>query len=127
MPAASHWTLSDTTNRIVITVGVAYKSDPNYARELLLGVVKAHPNVLEEPGPNVTFEEFADSALNLVVRAYIASMDIRLTTINELHLAIHAALNEAGIEIAFPQRDINVRGLDQIIRPLAIEGQNKAA
>jgi potassium efflux system protein len=122
-----NWTLSDTTNRIVITVGVAYKSDPSVARELLLDVVKQHPNVLEEPGPNVTFEEFADSALNLVIRAYIASMNIRLTTISELHLSIHAALREAGIEIAFPQRDINVRGLEQAVQPLAIQNQQKVA
>jgi len=122
-----NWTLSDTTNRIVITVGVAYKSDPGAVRELLLKVVKQHPNVLVDPGPNVTFEEFADSALNLVVRAYIASMDNRLTTINELHLVIFHALNEAGVEIAFPQRDINVRGLEQVIPPAVLENQNQAA
>jgi len=107
-----NWTLSDSTNRIVITVGVAYRSDPQRARQIILEAVASHPNVLDEPATNVTFEEFADSALNLVVRAYISSMEVRLATINDLHILIHTALRQAGIEIAFPQRDINVRGFE---------------
>lgn len=110
-----NWTLTDTTNRIVITVGIAYQSNPNIARDLILKVVASHENVLADPAPNVTFEAFTDSALNLVVRVYLASMDNRLSTTHDLHANIHAALTEAGIEIAFPQRDINVRGIDQLL------------
>lgn len=109
-----NWTLTDTTNRILITVGIAYHSDPQHARDLILQAVTSHANVLTEPAPNVTFEEFADSALNLVVRAYVANMEVRLATVHELHLAIHSTLRDAGIEIAFPQRDIHVRGLESI-------------
>ena len=106
-----NWTLSDTTNRIVITVGVAYKSDPEKTRDILASVLQEHPNVLDDPAPNVTFEGFGDSTLNFVIRAYLASMDNRLSTIHQLHSTIHRRLGEADIEIAFPQRDINVRHL----------------
>jgi potassium efflux system protein len=108
-----NWTLSDTTNRIVITVGLAYKSDTRRARELILKIADEHPNVLEEPAPNVTFEAFGDSTLNFVLRCYVASMDIRLITIDELHEAIHDRFNQEGIEIAFPQQDIHVRSIQQ--------------
>ncbi len=108
-----NWTLSDTTNRLVIAVGVAYKSDPEEARSIMLEVLTEHPNVLDDPQPHVTFEGFGDSALNFVIRAFLASMDVRLATIHELHSSIHRRLNEAGIEIAFPQRDLNIRSVPQ--------------
>ena len=109
-----NWTLSDKTNRIVINVGVAYRSDPEKARELILQAVSSHPNVLTEPAPSVTFEEFGDSALNLVVRAFLSSLENRLSTTNDLHACIHKTLKTADIEIAFPQRDIHVHGLEQL-------------
>jgi potassium efflux system protein len=122
-----NWTLSDTTNRIVLKVGVAYRSDPEVARALMLEVVQRHPNVLADPAPNVTFEEFADSALNLIVRAYVSSMDVRLETIHGLHVSVHKALQEAGIEIAFPQRDITVRGIESASIPEIAHAMQKAA
>jgi potassium efflux system protein len=122
-----NWTLSDTTNRIVIKVGVAYSSDPEQARQLILQVVTSHGSILADPAPNVTFEEFSDSALNLVVRAFIANMSNRLSTIHELHVNIHKALNAAGIEIAFPQRDIHVRGLENLALGNQRSSQREAA
>ena len=57
-----------------------------------------------------TFEEFADSSLNLTLRAYLPNVDDRLKTITELHTEIDKRFAEAGIEIAFPQRDLHFRG-----------------
>jgi potassium efflux system protein len=114
-----NWTLSDTTNRIRFTVGVAYKSDPVRTRDILLSIVKDHPQVLDDPAPLVTLEQFGDSTLVFVVRAFVASLDVRLATIHELHTEIHRRLGNAGIEIAYPQRDINIRGLEQLLSPPA--------
>jgi len=107
-----NWTLSDTTNRIVINVGIAYASNTVQARLSMQEVVLAHPNVLQDPGPVVTFEAFGDSTLNFVIRAYLASLDVRLETIHQLHEQLHQRLGEDGIEIAFPQRDLNIRSVD---------------
>ena len=112
-----NWTLSDTTNRIVIEVGVAYHTDPEEAREVLLTTVQQHPNVLADPAPQVTFEGFGDSTLNLVIRAYVATMDVRLQTIHTLHSQIFQQLKEAKIEIAFPQRDVNLRVMSSAALP----------
>ena len=104
-----NWTLSDQTNRIVINVGVAYRSDTVKARELLLRVANEHPLILADPAPIATFEGFGDNTLNLVLRCYLPSFDGRLPTITELHTDIDEAFRGAGIEIAFPQLDIHLR------------------
>ena len=64
--------------------------------------------VLHEPGPLLTFEGFGDNALNLILRAYVGSIDHRLATITALHKAINHKFEEAGIVIAFPQRDVHL-------------------
>ncbi len=103
-----NWTLSASLNRIVIPVGVAYGSDTERARQILLEVAAEHPRVLEDPAPLASFEEFADSALNLVLRAYLPDLDNRLGTITELHTEIDKRFAAAGIQIPFPQRDVHL-------------------
>jgi potassium efflux system protein len=103
-----NWTLSNPVNRIIISVGIAYGSDTERARELLLKTAEEHPNVLEDPAPMATFEGFGDNALNFLLRCYLPNLDNRLATITELHLAIDKVFREAGITIAFPQRDVHL-------------------
>ena len=69
-----NWTLSNPINRVVITVGVAYGSDTQKARELLLKVAGEHPIVMEDPAPLATFEGFGDNALNLVLRCLFTQL-----------------------------------------------------
>ena len=102
-----NWTLSNPINRVVITVGVAYGSDTQKARELLLKVAGKHPIVMEDPAPLATFEGFGDHALNLVLRCYLPNFDNWVINKTELHTAIDKAFRKAGITIAFPQKDIH--------------------
>ena len=104
-----NWTLSTPVNRIVVPVGVAYGSDIDKALQILLDVAADHPRVLDEPAPMASFEQFADSSLNLFLRAYLPDLDTRLGTITELHRAIDKRFAAAGIEIAFPQQDLHLR------------------
>ncbi len=103
-----NWTLSDQVNRIVIPVGVAYGSDVQKALQIISDVAKEHPRILVDPAPLITFEGFGDNALNLILRCYLDSLEFRLLTITELHTAINEKFNQAGIVIAFPQRDIHL-------------------
>jgi potassium efflux system protein len=112
-----NWTLSSPLNRITINVGVAYGSDTVKARRILTEIAEAHPVVLEDPAPLINFEAFADSTLNLSMRCYLPNMDNRLRTITEIHEEIDRRFKEAGIEIAFPQRDLHVRTVpNELIR-----------
>ncbi len=111
-----NWTLSDQMNRIVITVGAAYGSDVKQAMELMAEAAGEHERILDDPAPIVTFEGFGDNALTLLLRCYLDSLEFRLATISELHEAINRKFEEAGITIAFPQRDVHL----DTARPLDI-------
>ncbi|MCO8121339.1 mechanosensitive ion channel [Stieleria sp. TO1_6] len=106
-----NWTLSDKVNRIVVEVGLAYGSDTEQARELLLKAANDHPIVLKDPAALATFEGFGDNSLNLVLRAFLPSLENRLQVIHELHTSIDQAFRAAKIEIAFPQRDLHIRSM----------------
>ena len=120
-----NWTLSASISRIVINVGVAYGTDTDRAREILLEVAADHPIIMTDPAPMATFEQFADSTLNLVLRCYVPDLGFRLRTTSELHTEVNQRFNQAGIEIAFPQQDIHLRsGIEHLIPP---SGDAKAA
>ncbi len=106
-----NWTLSDSTNRIVVEVGVAYGSDMQHACQVIREICEANETVLGDPPPLITFSGFGDNTLNIVVRAFLSSLDNRLATIHSLHEEIYRQLNKEGIEIAFPQRDLHLRSL----------------
>lgn len=107
-----NWTLSDAINRIEVKVGIAYGSDVEMARKILLKTCVAHPAIVGDPPASVTFQEFGDSSLNLVLRAFLRDYDSRMPTINDLHTRINEAFNEAGVVISFPQRDLHFRSVD---------------
>ena len=65
-------------------------------------------NVLEEPKPYSSFEEFGDNSLLLYLRCFIEYNDNRVHIITELHKAIDKKFRDADISIAFPQRDIHL-------------------
>ncbi|MEQ9407673.1 MAG: mechanosensitive ion channel [Fuerstiella sp.] len=119
-----NWTLSDKTNRIVITVGVAYGSNTELARGLLVKAATDHALVLEDPPPVATFEGFGDSCLTLLLRCFLPSLENRLKTITELHEAIDREFKANGLEIAFPQRDIHVRSMMAL--PISLPASQQA-
>jgi len=71
-------------------------------------VADEHERVLDDPPTLVAFESFGDSSLTIVLRCFIGSMDYWRQTMSELHLAINNKFSAAGINIAFPQRDIHL-------------------
>jgi len=104
-----NWSLSDQVLRLVIRVGIAYGSDTRKAGRILLDVAKGNSRVLPEPKPKAFFQEFGESSLNFELRTWVKDVDDWMVGRHELHQAIDDAFREAGVEIAFPQRDIHVR------------------
>jgi potassium efflux system protein len=103
-----NWTFSDSLTRIVIPVGIAYGSDVAKALKLTEEVAREHKSVLEDPAPFVTCENFGDSSIILTLRAYLPSLDRRLSTASEIRASIKSKFEEAGVVIAFPQADIHL-------------------
>lgn len=107
-----NWTLGDSITRTVIQVGVAYGSDVQKAKEILVRIAQENPNILDDPAPFATFEEFGDSTLNLYLRYFLPDISNLLGTKSEVHERIDEEFKAAGIEIAFPQRDLHLRSID---------------
>jgi small-conductance mechanosensitive channel len=116
----TNWTLGNTWGRAKLQIGVAYGSDVETVMATLLEVAKKHPSVVsghsQLPDPYVLFLDFGDSSLDFELRAIIRDVNYRLHVISDLNRAINAEFNKLGIEIPFPQRDINFRDPLQIQR-----------
>lgn len=104
-----NWTLTASINRVQIIIGIAYGSDTQLARQLLVEIANEHPSLMQEPRPISTFDGFGDSALTISLRAYLPDLEDRLKVITELHTMINQRFEEHNIEIPFPQRDLNLR------------------
>jgi len=104
-----NWSLSDNLLRLTLLVGIAYGSDTQRAKQLMMRSAEQCPYVLKDPPPSAYFDNFGDSALIFKLRFYIGGVTHWLVAQDELHRTIDAAFREAGIEIAFPQQDIHVR------------------
>jgi len=104
----TNWTLSSSVTRLIVPVGIAYGSDTDSAREIMLSAVRDLPKVLKTPSPNVLFLGFGDSSLDFEVRVFLNSFDDRVPMTHVLLTEINKALEAADIAIPFPQRDLNI-------------------
>ena len=114
--AVGNWMHHNNRRRVNIAIGVGYDSDPELVRELLLDVARDNPMICEQPEPFVYFADFGASSLDFQLRVIIHHVDDTLTVENDLRYAIVKTLGEHGIEIPFPQRDLNFKsGLEPLI------------
>jgi potassium efflux system protein len=111
-----NWSLTDDIIRLMVPVGVAYGSDVMLAMKLAEEAAREHPEVLDDPAPFIIFEGFGDNSLQLGLRVYLPSIEHRMATKSEINAAINSKYEEAGIVIAFPQRDVHL----DTLRPLEI-------
>ena len=114
-----NWTLTNRRVRLIIPVGVAYGSDISLVMETLIACTKEKSKIAEAPAPQVLFLKFGESALEFELRVWVLDAEERLMVKSELHQEIDRRFREAEIEIAFPQRDLHLRSVDQsvILRP----------
>lgn len=110
----TNWTANDRRVRVSLPVGVGYDSDPEMIRKLLLQVADAHPDIPKEPPSEVIFLGFGDNTLNFDLRIW-TEKQVRTTRRlqSDLYFAVFAACREAGVEIAFPQRDLHLRSISE--------------
>jgi small-conductance mechanosensitive channel len=107
--AVGNWTHRNKIGRVEIPIGVSYSSDPEQVRDILMDIGTSHPLVLRNPEPFVLFQAFADSSLIFELRVHLADITMSPVVQNDVRFAIMKRFREAGIEIPFPQRDINVK------------------
>ena len=106
-----NWTLSDDIVRCDVSVGVAYGSSTRETVKALERALEEHDLILKKPEPIIAFKSFGDNALVFEVFFWIRlgkGRMVRLQTESNVRFLIEKHLREAGIVVAFPQRDVHL-------------------
>ncbi|MBP2017971.1 small-conductance mechanosensitive channel [Symbiobacterium terraclitae] len=98
------------SSRVAIrqTVSVAYGTDPEPAKRVLLDVMNSHPEVLPDPAPGVWFTQFNSFSLELSMSCWINAGTDRARVTDELNVRILKALQENGIAVPYPTQAIHI-------------------
>jgi small-conductance mechanosensitive channel len=103
-----NWTQNGTTTRENVEVGVAYGSDVQLVKKLLLQAASTHESVISEPEPTVIFTEFGDSSLNFKLVFTLSDSFKAQFPKSEIRFEIDRLFRENNVTIPFPQRDIHI-------------------
>ncbi|WP_075356216.1 mechanosensitive ion channel family protein [Desulfovibrio sp. DV] len=103
-----NWTHRDPTVRREIAVGVAYGSDTEQVRQILLDAATSQPRVLKSPEPSVQFQNFGESSLDFKLLFWVDNVGAAVATTSDIRFAIDKRFRELGIDIPFPQREVRI-------------------
>jgi small-conductance mechanosensitive channel len=102
---------SDRKVRVGLPIQVAYATDLDLARKIMVDAAIAHPRVLKDPAPGALIVTFADSGINLELGVWVGDPDQGVAGLrSDLYATIWREFQAQGIEIPFPQREIRVLG-----------------
>jgi small-conductance mechanosensitive channel len=104
-----NWSHNKSSTRFVIEVGVSYPMDPRKVETILLRAAKEHPEIEDNPPPQVQFRDFGDSALEFHLHFYTLNFWSSERIKSDVRFSINALFREHGIDIPFPQRDLWLR------------------
>jgi small-conductance mechanosensitive channel len=110
-----NWSHNDRMVRFNFKVKVSYKEDPAFIKKILLEVAKENDGVLKNPSPDVLFNDYAESALDFILRVWTSQYIDRPNVLkSQLYYAIFEKFRQNNVEIPFPQRDLHIKtGLEQ--------------
>mgnify|MGYP000138557979 CR=1 FL=1 len=125
----TNMTLSSKSGRLILPVGVAYGSDLEKVKSIMIDAARAHNTIARYPAPMVLFMGLGESSLDLELRCFLKDVGNVLTTRSDLYFTVYSELGKAGIEIPFPQRDLHLKDIDRLVEVLdqkpARRGQKK--
>lgn len=103
-----NWTQNGSSTRESVMVGVAYGSDVQLVKKLLIQAASTNPSVLSEPEPTVVFTDFGESSLDFKIVFTINDSFKAQFPKSEIRFEIDRLFRENNITIPFPQRDVHV-------------------
>lgn len=115
--SVTNWTHKNNLGRVEIAVGVAYGSDTEKVRDILLECAKECDEVLAFPEPFVLFLDFGNSSLDFELRCYVGDVIRRLRVATEIRYMIDRRFREEGVEIPFPQHVVHMAPAANTDRP----------
>ena len=95
--------------RIRVSVGVAYGSDVDLVKKVLLDIAASAEHLSREPAPRVRFRRLGDSALEFELLGWVGEPVLRGRALDELNTMVYKEFSEKGIQIPFPQRDVHIK------------------
>ena len=104
-----NWTQNGSSTRESVSVGVAYGSDVQLVKKLLIQAASTHPDVLPEPEPMVVFTEFGNSSLDFRLIFTINDSFKALFPKSDIRFEIDRLFREHNVTIPFPQRDVHIK------------------
>ncbi len=103
-----NWTENGTKTRESVMVGVAYGTDVDLVKQLLLEVANNHSSVLKKPEPIVLFMNFGDSSLDFKLVFTLNNSFEAVVPQSDIRFEINRVFKEHNISIPFPQRDVHL-------------------
>ncbi|WP_235903630.1 mechanosensitive ion channel family protein [Pontixanthobacter luteolus] len=118
-----NWSYSSRNVRMQIPVGVSYNCDIKKAEQLMLEAAKNTSRVLKSPPPTCWLDGYGDSSVDFIIHCWIKDPEAGIGNIkSEVLKTLWDLFQENGIEIPFPQRDLNLRSnaqMDQLVAAIS--------
>ncbi len=109
-----NWSYSQNLVRLKVPVGVAYDSNLEQARDLMLEAARDTKRVLQDPKPSCYLLSFGDNAVNLELRAWINDPQNGLGSVrSDLLWGIWRRFKDHGIDMPYPQRDVHLKSIPE--------------
>jgi small-conductance mechanosensitive channel len=121
----TNWSYGDPKVRLRLPFGVAYGTDIEKLKRVLIHVAEENPAVLKDPPPSLIFIEFGDCSLNFELAVWTIEMATRPKLFrSDLYFAMERVFRENKIEVPFPQRDIHFRSGNVVIQTQEKDKEN---
>ena len=95
--------------RVRLDIGVAYGTDIDRVREILMNIAEEDKIVSPDPAPRIRFRKFGDSSLMFQLLFWIDKPEMRGRAIDQVNSTIYKTFNQNKIEIPFPQRTVHIK------------------
>ncbi len=114
-----NWSLTDTVTRVIVRIGVAYDTDMDVARDLMMKTMQDNPRVMRDPAPVVLFLGISANTFDNELRFYVRELGDRNPSIDEVLRSLVVVLRDNHIDMAFNQLDVfikNNQGQEQLVQ-----------
>lgn len=103
-----NYTIISSKIRVRVNIGVAYDTDIEKAKQLIISVARSADWVMKEPAPRVVVRNFGESSVDLQLRVWIRNARKRMDTISYVTDRVKTVFDQNGIEIPYPKRDVTI-------------------
>lgn len=115
----TNWTHGNVRGRVKIPVGVAYGTDPELVKDVLLSIIDNHPMVLKLPKPAVVFMGFGADSMDFQLRGILRDINYVLSTASDINFEIVKRFDENNIVIPFAQREVTIKNIEDFMPKVA--------